>query len=187
MVLIAVLSEVGVHCQRGGCASSSVMGSSGQSSSNGRTYDGSYADHVLPNCQEHVSLARVVVYGTMIWAVVGSRGCRVCARWPLLTIVLCRARFHEVGSERSAARQNALFELHALHASDQYDRMRGMCRGQSGEERALERMGEAMWRVDRKWKKVVLFFCFFSVPCAHSSRSPLVLTRWHISSHLLVL
>ena len=150
MALIAVLSEVGVHCQRGGCASSSVMGSSGQSSSNGRTYDGSYADHVLPNCQEHVSLARVVVYGTMIWAVVGSRGCRVCARWPLVPLVLCRTRLLELGLERSAARQNALNELHALHASDQYDRMRGMCRGHRGEERAWERVREAMGSVDRK-------------------------------------
>ena len=161
MALVAVLSEVGVHCQRGGCASSSVVGSSRQSSSNGRTYDGSHTDHVLSNCQDHVILARVVVYDTMIWAVVGSRGCRVCARWPLVPLVLCRTRLLELGLERSAARQNALNELHALHASDQYDRMRGMCRGQSGEERALERMGEAMWRVDRKWKKVVLFFVFF--------------------------
>ena len=60
----------GVHCQRGGCASSSVVGSFGHSSSNGRTYDGSHADHVLSTCQEHVILARVVVYDTMIWAVV---------------------------------------------------------------------------------------------------------------------
>ena len=161
MALIAVLSEVGVHCQRGGCASSSVVGSSRQSSSNGRTYDGSYADHVLPNCQEHVSLARVVVYGMMIWAVVGSHGCRVCARWPLLPLVLCRARLHELGLERSAARQNALFELNALHASDQYDRMCGVCRGRRGEDRAWERVGEAMWRVDRKGWKLVLFFVFF--------------------------
>ena len=71
MVLIAVLSEGGVHRQRGGGASSSVVGSSGQSPSNGRTYDGSHADHILLNCQEHVILARMVVYDTMRWAVVG--------------------------------------------------------------------------------------------------------------------
>ena len=44
---------------------------SGQSPSNGRTYDGSHADHILLNCQEHVILARMVVYDTMRWAVVG--------------------------------------------------------------------------------------------------------------------
>ena len=104
MTLIDVLSEGGVHRQRGGCASSSVVGSPGQSSSNGRTCDGSHADHVLPTYQEHVILARVVVYDTIIWAVVGSRGCRVCARWPLLRLVLCRAHLHELGLERSAAR-----------------------------------------------------------------------------------
>ena len=72
---------------------------------------------------------------------------------------------------------NTLSKLDALHASDQYDLMRGMCRGQRGEERVWEKKGEAMWMVDRKWQKVVLFFAFFSVPCAYSSKSPLVLTR----------
>ena len=164
MALIAVLSEVGVHCQRGGCASSSVVGSSRQSSSNGRTYDGSHADHVLSTCQDHVILAREEVYDTMIRAVVGSRGCRVCARWPLVPLVLCRTRLLELGLERSAARQNALNELDALHASDHYDRMRGACRGQRRREGCWERNGEAMGMVDRKWKKVVLFFLFFFGP-----------------------
>ena len=105
-----------------------------------------------------VILARVVVYDTMIWAVVGSRGCRVCARWPLVPLVLCRTRLLELGLERSAARQNALNELHALHASDQYDRMRGVCRGQRRGEGCWERKGEAMWMMDRRgWKPCLVF------------------------------
>ena len=50
----------------------------------------------------------------------------------------------------SAVHSNALFELDPLHASDHYDRMCGVCRGQRGEERAWERVGEAMGMVDRK-------------------------------------
>ena len=60
MALLAALSEDGTHHQRGGCASSSVVGSSGQSSSNGRTHEHSHPDHILPNCPEYSSLARVV-------------------------------------------------------------------------------------------------------------------------------
>ena len=96
MALIAVLSEVGVHCQRGGCASSSVMGSSGQSSSNGRTHEHSHPDHILPNCPEYSSLARVV---RVRYDDIGSGGCHVvadCADASGAT-VLCRTRMLELG------------------------------------------------------------------------------------------
>jgi len=76
MALLAALSEDGTHHQRGGCASSSVVGSSGQSSSNGRTHEHSHPDHILPNCPEYSSLARVV---RVRYDDIGSGGCHVVA------------------------------------------------------------------------------------------------------------
>ena len=63
----------------------------------------------------------------------------VCARWMLADVQWCRthALMHTYGS--SAVHSNALFELDPLHASDHYDRMCGVCRGQRGEDRAWER------------------------------------------------
>ena len=151
MALLAVLSEGGTHRQRGGCTSSSVVGSSGQSSSNDCTYAHFHPAHILLSCQEPSCIARVecVQLDDGQWWV--SRGCRLCRRWPLVPLVLCRTCLLELGCERSAARQSALKnELDSLHTSDHYDRMCGACRGQRRGEGCWERKGEAMGRVDRK-------------------------------------
>ena len=164
MVLLAALSDGRHHHQRGGCASSFRGGVPGHSSSIisvrgsfrlAHTHHSSLLPRILTRWME--SGLRQQTYQSCWWS-------PLCARWILGDVQWFRTRslMHACGP--SAARQNALNELHALHASDQYDQMRGMCRGQSGEERALERMGEAMWRVDRKWKKVVIVFLFFFGP-----------------------
>ena len=74
---------------------------------------------------------------------VSQTGCRLTSQW-----FRTRTLMHAHGP--SAVHSNGLFELDALHASDQYDLMRGVCRGLRGEERAWERVREGMGRVDRK-------------------------------------
>ena len=98
------------------------------------THHGSLLTRILTRWME--SGLRQQTYQSCWWS-------PLCARWILGDVQWFRTRslMHACGP--SAVHSNALFELNALHASDQYDRMRGMCRGQSGEERALERMGEA--------------------------------------------
>ena len=168
MVLLAALSDGRHHHQRGGCASSFRGGVPGHSSSIisvrgsfrlAHTHHSSLLPRILTRWME--SGLRQQTYQSCWWS-------PLCARWILGDVQWFRTRslMHACGP--SAVHSNALFELNALHASDQYDRMRGVCRGRRGEERAWERMGEAMWRVDRKgWKLVLSFVFFWSRECVH--------------------
>ena len=89
----------------------------------------------------------VLIEGGQRWAM--SVRCAM-RRWPLMVLLVCRTRLLGLVWSRSAAHSNALDELDALHASDRYDLMRGMCRA-TEERRGPERgWGRSHGRVDRK-------------------------------------
>ena len=86
------------------------------------------------------------------------------ARWMPADFQWYRARTLVRLCRRSAARQNALNELDALHASDHYDRMRGACRGQ--------RRGEGCWEWDGgSWDGISLLRSALRVTPAGTHRS----------------
>ena len=79
--------------------------------------------------------AMVLIEGGQWWAT--SVRCAM-RRWPLMVLLVFRTRLLGLFWDRSAAHLKALDELDALHASDRYDLMRGMCRA-TEERRGPER------------------------------------------------
>ena len=150
MLLLAALSDGRHHRQRGGCASSFCGGVPGHSPSIISARGSFQLAHTHHSSLLPRILARWMESGLQQQTYQSCRWSPLCARWVLGDVQWFRTRSLMQACGPSAVRSTALFELDALHASDQYDLMRGVCRGRIGEERAWERGGEAMGRVDRK-------------------------------------
>ena len=128
LTVLAVLPGVRHHHQRSRCASRSLVGSYGLQPQNYRARVRSAPAVSLWSSLSSWNLLRaalVLCEDGQWWA---ANACSRGARWSVMLLQICRTRFLAMVWQGSAARSNALGELDTLHASDQYDLMRGVRR-----------------------------------------------------------